>query len=276
MASLRGWLAAAHPFPLALVLALTVLVGLASANGAPHAGRLALALLAMALSQLAIGWSNDYLDRETDAAQQPWKPVPSGLLRAELMPPAIMAVIVGALAVGALLGWTPLMLLVVGTACGLAYNLGLKDTRLSAVPFVLALALLPAYVWACLDVFEDGFLWLYAVGTPPALAAHLANTIPDIEGDAAAGRGGLAVRLGRRGSIVTVGVCLLLGLLIMFVAQDAGESLTDEVLAGALYGVLGVGGLLAYVPGTRRGDVWAFRLVAVAGLVLATGWLATA
>jgi 4-hydroxybenzoate polyprenyltransferase len=276
MASLRGWLAAAHPFPLALVLALTVLVGLASANGAPHAGRLALALLAMALSQLAIGWSNDYLDRETDAAQQPWKPVPSGLLRAELMPPAIMAVIVGALAVGALLGWTPLMLLVVGTACGLAYNLGLKDTQLSAVPFVLALALLPAYVWACLDVFEDGFLWLYAVGTPPALAAHLANTIPDIEGDAAAGRGGLAVRLGRRGSIVTVAVCLLLGLLIMFVAQDAGESLTDEVLAGALYGVLGVGGLLAYVPGTRRGDVWAFRLVAVAGLVLATGWLATA
>jgi 4-hydroxybenzoate polyprenyltransferase len=276
MASLRGWLAAAHPFPLALVLALTALVGIASTDGELDEGRLALALVAMALSQLAIGWSNDYLDRETDAAQQPWKPVPSGLVRAELMPPAIGAVLVGSLAVGALLGLTPLLLLVAGTACGLAYNLGLKDTRLSAVPFVVALALLPAYVWASLDVYRDGFLWLYAVGTPPALAAHLANTIPDIEGDAAAGRGGLAVRLGRRGSVVTVGVCLLLGLVIAFVAQDGGESLRDEVLVGALCGVLGVAGLAAYVPGTRRGDVWAFRLVAVAGVVLATGWLATA
>jgi 4-hydroxybenzoate polyprenyltransferase len=272
MASLKGWLAAAHPFPLALVLALTALVGIASTDGVLNEGRLTLALVAMALSQLAIGWSNDYLDRETDSAQQPWKPVPSGLVRAEQMPPAIGAVLLGALAVGAFLGSIPLMLLVAGTACGLAYNLGLKDTRWSAVPFVVALALLPAYVWASLDVYRDDFLWLYAIGVPLALAAHLANTLPDIEGDAAARRRGLTVWLGRKRSIVAVSVCLLLGLLIGWLAQDAAES--GQLAVAVLYAVLSVTGMLAYVPVTRHGDVWAFRLVAVAGVVLATGWLA--
>jgi 4-hydroxybenzoate polyprenyltransferase len=276
MVSVKGWLAAAHPFPLTLVLALTALVGIASADGSLDEGRLTLALVAMALSQLAIGWSNDYLDRETDAVQQPWKPAPSGLVRAGQMPPAIGVVLVASLAVGAWLGLTPLLLLMAGTACGLAYNLGLKDTRLSGAPFVLGLALLPAYVWTSLDVYRNDFLWLYGVGTPLALAAHLANTLPDIEGDTAAGRRGLAARLGRRASIVTVAACLVLGLLTAFLAQDAGESLRDGLLVSALYAVLSVAGLLAYVPGTRRGDVWAFRLVAVAGVVLATGWLAAA
>src|SRR5688572_25858333 len=54
-----AWLQAAHPYPIAMVLSLTALVGLASADGEPPDDRLMLAVLSMLLSQLAIGWTND-------------------------------------------------------------------------------------------------------------------------------------------------------------------------------------------------------------------------
>jgi 4-hydroxybenzoate polyprenyltransferase len=283
MAALKGWLAAAHPFPLTLVVVLTALVGVASADGEPDVTRLAAALAAMALSQLAIGWSNDYLDRDTDAAHQPWKPVPSGQIDPRTMPRAIVAVLAGSLAVGAWLGLTPLVLLIAGTACGLAYNLGLKDTSLSAAPFVLALALLPAYVWTSLDVYRDDFLWLYAIGTPLALAAHVANTLPDIEADVAAGRRGLAVRLGRSWSVAVIEACMVAPLFVALAriaAVDAHERSSHfnwGLLTGVLvsYGVACVFLAFFYAAASSRGAaVWGFRLVAIAGVYLATGWLA--
>jgi 4-hydroxybenzoate polyprenyltransferase len=285
MTSLKGWLSAAHPLPLALIVALTALVGIASTDGEPDAARMALILLAMALSQFAIGWSNDYLDRETDAAQQPWKPLPAGLVRESQMPLAIAAVLLGSLVAGALLGPGPLSLLIAGTACGLAYNLWLKDTPVSAVPFIVALALLPAYVWKSLDVYEGDFLWLYAIGVPLALAAHLANTLPDIEGDAAAGRRGLAVRLGRGWTIglIEAGMVAPLFVALARIASvDAYERSAEfdwEALRGVLvsYAVVCVAIAVYYAMTSSRGAaVWGFRLVAIAGVCLATGWLAAA
>ena len=75
LSRLRGWIQAAHPFPLTAVLLVTALIGVASSDGTPDRGSLVLALLAMLCSQLCIGWTNDYLDRRTDAAFQPGKPV---------------------------------------------------------------------------------------------------------------------------------------------------------------------------------------------------------
>jgi 4-hydroxybenzoate polyprenyltransferase len=282
MAGLKAWLAAAHPFPLTAVLLLTALVGVASADGEPDAARLALVLLAMALSQLAIGWSNDYLDRETDAVQQPWKPLPSGLIDARSMPRAILAVLAGSLAAGVLLGAAPLALLIGGTACGLVYNLKLKDTPFSAVPFVVGLGLLPLYVWLALDVYEDDFLWLYALGTPLALAAHIANTVPDIETDTVAGRRGLAVLLGRKWSVVLIVICLLLALMLFLnkalsELSDAASDWSWDVLGWVLlpYCVWCLFVAFFYArTESRDGDVWGFRFVALGGVFLATGWLA--
>ncbi len=281
MTAFRGWLSAAHPFPLTLVLALTALIGLASADGKPDAARLALALVAMAFSQLAIGWSNDYLDRETDAIHQPWKPLPSRLVEARRVPLAVGVVLMGSLAAGVLLALTPLLLLIGGTACGLAYNLGLKDTRFSAAPFVLALALLPAYVWAALGVYKEDFLWLYAIGVPLALAAHIANCIPDIDADGAAGRRGLAQRLGRLWSVVLIVICLVIPAVVFAAiavsdADDASRSLNGSVPGWVLvpYGVWCL--FIAFFYATtssREAGVWGFRFVSTAGVFLATGWL---
>jgi len=283
MTSMKGWLAAAHPFPLAMVLALTALIGVASAQGELDGASLALLLVAMLGSQLAIGWSNDYLDRERDAIYQPWKPLPSGLVHARRMPPAVLVALGISVACSVVLGLTPLLYLVAGTACGLAYDFGLKDTRFSAVPFVVALAVLPPFVWAALDVYRDEFLWLYALGTPLALAAHLANTLPDIETDAASGRRGLAVVLGRRWSLALIGACLLAPLFV-FVATLSSVTYGTVVSGTESYLIVWV--VMAYIvlclliayrfvtASSRDDEVWGFRLVALAGVLLATGWLA--
>jgi hypothetical protein len=59
-------------------------------------------------------------------------------VEARLLPPAIALALVAVAIAGVVLGAWPLLMLVVGTACGLACNLGLKGTRYSAVPFLVA------------------------------------------------------------------------------------------------------------------------------------------
>jgi 4-hydroxybenzoate polyprenyltransferase len=272
--TLKGWIAAAHPVPVALVIVLTGLVAVASADGKPDATKLTLVLLAMLLSQLAIGWSNDYLDRETDALHQPWKPIPSGVVRATAMPPAIVAALVASLSCGFLLGAVPLGLLVAGTACGLVYNLWLKDTAFSGLPFVIALGLLPAFVWVSLDISRDEFLLLYIIGTPLALAAHVANGIPDIEADEAAGRRGLAASLGRSKALLLVFGCLSASMIAALAGPDHVWQAAEFWLALLAAVCLSVAARIAYARDSRSGDVWGFRLVALAGIVLSTGWLA--
>ncbi len=284
MTWLKGLAAAAHPFPLTAVMGLTALVALTSAEWQPDGERLALLLVAMFGSQLAIGWSNDYLDRESDAQHQPWKPLPSGLVNARLLPYAVVAAVAVSTACGVALGVTPLLLLIAGTTCGLAYNLGLKDSRLSAAPFVAALAILPLFVWTALDVYRDAFLWLYALALPLALAAHVANTLPDLAVDRDAGRRGLVVALGHTGSLLLLGACLVAPLVMLVVTL--GSVNYGTVVAGTesylivwvvmTYIVLCLITAHRYLVAEERDDeVWGFRLVALVGVLFAAGWLAS-
>src|SRR5688572_30257810 len=102
---LRGWIEAAHPFPLTAVVLLTGIIAIATAEpGELDTSRLTLVMLAMLLSQLAIGWANDYVDRESDRLYQPTKPIASGRIDARAMPVAILVALLGALAIGVWLG----------------------------------------------------------------------------------------------------------------------------------------------------------------------------
>ena len=275
-AFLRGWIGACHPYPLAMVMTLTALIGLASTDGGPDVYRFLRILLGMFYSQLAIGWSNDYLDRESDAVYQPWKPIPSGLVDPRLLRIGVVAALLGALGEGASLGVVPFLLLTAGTASGLVYNLGLKNTRLSALPFVVAFAVLPPFVWTALDVYRGDFLLLYPIAAPLALAAHFANLLPDLETDTAAGRRNAVVALGRRRTLA----CIFVALLLPFVALDASLIWLhyDTVLLVATltaYVALIVAVGFVYAQGhSRDAFVWAFRLVALASVLFAGGWLA--
>jgi 4-hydroxybenzoate polyprenyltransferase len=258
-----------------MVLLLTLLVALASTDGAPDTSELALALGAMLTSQLAIGWSNDYLDREVDAKYQPGKPVPSGLIDARLLPPAVLLALLVAAVAGLLLGAWPALTLAVGTACGLAYNFGLKATRLSWLPFLVAFTVLPVFVWTSLDVYQDTFLALYAIALTLPVAAHLANVLPDLEGDRAQGRMTVAVTLGRSRTVTLLLGCLIAP--IVLVALSLGWLEYDyDVLVPMLLVYLGLAALASvlYRRGERKAEVWAFRCVVVAGVLFGSGWLA--
>jgi 4-hydroxybenzoate polyprenyltransferase len=272
---LRGWIQAAHPFPLIMVVSLTALIGIASSVDGLAVARLALLTLAMVFAQLAIGWTNDYRDRETDARFQPEKPVPSGLVGAEQLRWAVVAVMIAALAVGLTLGAEAFWLLVVGMGAGLAYDFGVKDTRLSWLPFIVAFAGLPLYVWTALDVYRSELLWLYVVGPPLVVAAHIANTLPDLEADRSAGRKSLNVALGRERSLALLGLCLAapLGLLALSLAFVEYDGAVLAVVLGVYVLLAAVAMGLDWRSTAREWVVWGFRCVVLASVTLAVGWL---
>jgi protoheme IX farnesyltransferase len=259
-----------------MVLCFTALIGVASAGDALDAGRLALAVAAMLFSQLAIGWTNDYVDRDIDAVHQPSKPIPSGLVDITVLRPAIVLVVIVSLVLGALLGPWTLALLVIGTAAGLAYDLRLKDTPWSMQAFVVAFAVLPPFVWTALDVYRDEFAWLYVIGAPLAVAAHIANVLPDLETDAVAGRRNLVVALGARGSFGLLWLCLLSAPVLAYITTSAYEPYDQALLAATagVYLLLVSSAPVAYRRPGRQGRVWGFRFVVLASVLFAGGWLA--
>ncbi|HLF72405.1 MAG TPA: UbiA family prenyltransferase [Dehalococcoidia bacterium] len=272
--TLAGWVRAAHAFPLAMVMALTALVGLASAVDDFDGVRFGLMLLGMLAAQLAIGWTNDYLDRDSDARHQPWKPVPSGTVDPRLLPWASAVAILVAVADGVALGPKPLALLIAGLGAGLAYNLGFKASRFSFVPFVVAFAALPLYVWTALDVFRDEFLWLYFVAWPLALAVHVANVLPDREGDEAAGRLTIAVLLGEWWSGSAIAAGLVLPMLFAAISVFWLDYDRSYLAARSAYLLVGMAAVYIFTRRRSRDDlVWVFRLVCLAGVIFVTGWL---
>ncbi|KGM17140.1 hypothetical protein N867_09410, partial [Actinotalea fermentans ATCC 43279 = JCM 9966 = DSM 3133] len=199
-----GVVAASHPAPTAVVTALAVV--LAVGAGAP-VGTAVLVGAAVLAGQLSVGLSNDWLDAARDrAVARRDKPVVTGAVSVR----AVRAAAVGAAVVCAAASWATgllpgsLHVLAVGSAW--AYNLGLKRTAASWVPYAVSFGLLPA------------FLVTAAGGTPPpalvatgallGVGAHLANVLPDLEDDAATGVRGLPHRLGRRASSVLAPVLL--------------------------------------------------------------------
>jgi heme o synthase len=276
MRSVIGLIQASHPFPLVAVVALTALIGVASAGDDLDAERLACVLVAMLLAQLVIGWTNDYADREADARHQPSKPIAAGRADARLLPPLAVAAALGALAAAATLGVVAAVCVAIGMGCGLAYNFKLKETPWSWVPFVVAFCVLPPFVWNGLGVWDDAFIALYPIALPLTVAAHFANALPDIETDRAAGRQSFVVAMGRSGTLRVLSRVLVLpvGLIAIstrFVSYEAVVLVATVVLYAKLLALA----WLVYATGAskRSNDVWGFRLVVAASLVFVTSWL---
>jgi 4-hydroxybenzoate polyprenyltransferase len=233
-------------------------------------------MIVMFCAQSAIGITNDLFDRDLDARAKPWKPLVSGLLSpstATLLDAALIAV---TMIIAATLGVASFALAMLGLACGLAYDAWFKRSPLSALPFMVAIPTLPLWVWATLDEWHGVLWWVIPLGALVGLSLHLANTLPDIDDDAAYGVRGLAHRLGARGSAAigwsSFAAALLLSLVLAFVLDYDLRVYAPAAIAGA---ALLVGSIIFYAA---RRDAFAlqagFGAIGIASAVVAVGWLA--
>ena len=211
-----GLLGAAHPAPAAAVSVL--ITALAAAWGRGPAGA-ALVALAVLTGQLSVGWSNDVIDLDRDlAADRRDKPLVTGALPARAVAVAAGCALALCVPLSLASGWRAGLAHLTGVAAAWAYNLGVKRTALSWLPYALGFALLPAFVTLGLPGHPAPPLWLLGAGALLGVGAHAANVLPDIDADLAAGVRGLPQRLGPRGAralaagaLLTASVLLVLG-----------------------------------------------------------------
>lgn len=264
--SLVGLLRACHPEPGgAVTVALTLL-----AVGVGHRGwSLVGVAAAVASTQFAVGWVNDWLDAGRDrVAGRTDKPVATGAVGRRAVG---IAGLVSALSIpffGLPFGWAATVCITLIGIFALLYDWPLKSTPLSIVPYLVAFGLLPAFVVLALPGDELPPAWLVAAGALLGGGAHFANVLPDLADDAATGVRGLPHRIGALGSQVAAAVLLLGATLALVTGPPGPPSWAGVAAAVAVAVVLPLGGYAggrAHARGAR--PVAMFRAVMVVALI---------
>ncbi len=212
--AVRGLVGSAHAGP---ALAVTVLAGLLATAQGLEAGTAALVVAAVLAGQLTVGWSNDLVDLARDrAAGRSDKPLATGDSSVAVVRAACATAVVACVALSLALGVLPGLLHLGCVASAWAYNLGLKTTAWSWLPYAVSFGGLTGVV-----TYADGDAppWWWPVGAALlGVGAHLLNVLPDLDDDAATGVRGLPHRLGRRwiapvaaAVLVTATVVVLVG-----------------------------------------------------------------
>jgi 4-hydroxybenzoate polyprenyltransferase len=263
-----------HPFPTVAVTAAAAGFGLLAAG--KYTPGLLLLVGTVFASQVAIGSLNDYLDRHHDAVEQPEKPIPSGLLPPSVALAQAAIAAFACVAVAALTGPAGLFFATIALASGLVYDIRLKSTVASFLPYLISFSCLPAFAWAATGAFQPRWLALYAVGLPLMLSLHLANALPDVAGDQREGVHGLAPTLGVTAAralcwsaYLAAGILAAL-VIALLAAPDRRSTAAGLVLSALLFG------LAAFTArDSRRSSLLAhFRFLAVGGLIMAGSTLA--
>ncbi|WP_137295277.1 UbiA family prenyltransferase [Nocardioides dongxiaopingii] len=257
---LPSLVAAAHGGPALAVTVVAALLGVAADLPASSVAMVTAAVLA---GQLTIGWGNDLVDtrRDQDVGRSD-KPLATGALSPRLvlgcLVGAAVACVVLSVAVG---GRSALVHLGLVVAMGHAYNLGLKATAWSWLPYALAFGSLPAVV-SLAEGRWPGW-WLLATGALLGVGAHLLNALPDLADDVRTGVRGLPHRLGATGSRVLAAGLLTLGS-VLAVVGPGGEPPLWAWLVLVLVGGLAV----ASVLGRGRLPFQAAMAIALVDVVL--------
>jgi heme o synthase len=251
---------ACHPEPTAAVTVVSVALAVSVGRGA--AGALAVGAAVLA-GQLSVGWSNDYLDRDRDvSAGRADKPVAVGTARARTVGAAALAADIAAAPLSLLSGVLAGSLHMLAVASAWMYNLRLKSTPYSALPYAVSFGLLPAFVTGGLPG-HPVVGWLVAAGALLGSGAHFANVLPDLDDDLRTGVRGLPHRVGAGTSRVAAAVLLLAASAVLSFGPPGPPGLLGVgVLTVAA--AVGLSGLLA---GRRPGSRAAFRAVLLVAAV---------
>jgi 4-hydroxybenzoate polyprenyltransferase len=191
--TLRALLRLTHPLP--TLLNAVAAAALATVAGAPSnvAAQVALTMLGV---HTFIGATNDYIDRHRDEGRSD-KP----LARGQLPPRAALLMAAAGLTTGltaaAQVSALTLVLAVLGAFVGFTYNVWMKHTALSWLPFAVGVSIIPAFAWSTVSSeIPAPILTLSLVALPGGAALALQNSLADRALDAERGMRSAAVRLG--------------------------------------------------------------------------------
>jgi 4-hydroxybenzoate polyprenyltransferase len=276
--TVRGYLLLPHLAPVLVVELATAAFAVIAWGGLPPAQLLGPLLLAMLGGQLAIGATNELVDLPFDRVGKPWKPLASGDVSIRGARGMVVIGLLLMVAFGWRFGPLALTLLAAGTALGLAYDLWFKRTVWSWLPYLLALPLLPIWVFAALGKPEPRLLLLYPLGALATVGVHFAQALPDVAIDRAAG---LLTATSRLGGWIAFVVAWLTTLSAPLLARLAAWWLGVEQpylaidLAAGLTLLLLTGNVILVATNPRVGIAACFPLVALATLASGLAWALT-
>lgn len=255
-----GLVRACHIQPTLAVVAVTT--GLAAIAGRGAAGCVAVAVAVLA-GQLSTGWSNDWFDAARDrVVGRRDKPIVSGAVQVGTVRAAALTALAVVVPLSLLSGWRAALVHLGAIGSAWAYNLGLKATVVSPLPYAVSFGLLPAFVTLGLP----GHPWprpaLMVATALLGVGAHFVNTLADRENDARAGIAGLPQRMSAHGALFA-GVALLVGCAVtIWLLGGSARAAQTCILAATL-------GAAATVVGTtlrgRPRAAWSWTLVTVLG-----------
>ena len=258
-------LRAAHGGPSLAVTSITALLAVGADLGP---ARIVLVSATVLSGQLSVGWSNDLIDRDRDRqVGRDDKPLVTGRLTERAVVVACACALVStfalSLACGPTAGLTHLALCVGG---GWAYNVGVKGTVWSWVPYAAAFGALPVVVSLTRTTAELPPWWMPITGALLGVGAHLVNALPDLADDETTGVRGLPHRLGPRVSTY-VAVTVLVAASLLIVTNAPALSALGALAVIAVVGALAV----VAVTGHGRTPFRAAMLIALVDVVAFVG-----
>jgi 4-hydroxybenzoate polyprenyltransferase len=223
---------------------------------------------AIGAGQLAVGWSNDWLDRDQDRARaRADKPLALSELRPSTVRNAAAIALTACVPLSLVSGTASALTHLAAVGSALSYNAGLKRTPLSAVPFAISFGLLPGVVALGPPLHRWPHPWVMIAGALIGVGGHFAQVLTDIPADRQQGVRGLPQLLGQRGSAITASILLLTATLLAAVVPGPGPiSLVALALAAA-----GAAGIV-WSALTKRTNL-AFRLTLGVAVVAVLAFL---
>ena len=260
-----------HPGPSLLVTIVFVAVVALAAHAFPAPARLLQLIGVMLPVQFTIGIVNDLADARADAASKPYKPLVRGAVRRDAG--VVIAIALGVLGVALAftVGLVTGIIVCAGLGAGLLYDLGLRRTVLSWLPWWIGFTALPLAAFAAANRLTLALLLVVPLALLASLSLHCANALPDIDADRSTNQVSLPVRLGSRasrglalGSLAAAAV--VVGISSVGVSDGTRWLLVGEALVT----------LLVVMSVRARRTARPFPPMAAATALLAMTWLAAA
>jgi heme o synthase len=257
---------ASHPEPAVAVTLVSALLAWGVGHRPAAIGWVAGTVL---LSQLAVGWINDWLDASRDAAVgRPDKPLVTGYVSRRAV--GVAGLLAAILTPAPALALNPVAAACAAAALGsaLLYNWPLKSTPLSVLPYAVSFGALPAFVVLALPGSPAPPGWLLAAGALLGAGAHFANALPDLADDLRTGVRGLPQRIGPTGSRLAAGGLLFAATVVLVLGPPGPPSWSGIAAAAAAAVVLPIGWYVGRTAASQGGrPVAVFRAVMLVAVI---------